>query len=113
MSTNNEDGKNVRVAELVGYSTYAWSAENILYNVFGVRTTRNFYFEMDLGNLINLVKDKSNDFEKIEALYNKLEQYVLGANDPLNLVLQDVKQYISTGNLSVLKSSVDGGGHEC
>lgn len=108
MSIHNENGKNVRMAELVGYSTYAWSAENILYNVFGVRTTRNFYFEMDIGNLITMVKDKSKEFEKIETLYNKLEKYVLGANDPLNLVLQEVKQYISTGKLSVLKSSVDG-----
>jgi predicted ATPase len=92
-----------RTAELIGYSTYAWSAENILYNIFQVRTTRNFYFEMDLRNLVNMVKDKSTDTLTLVTLINKIKKYTFDKNDPLHLILLDAERYLE--NVEELRES--------
>lgn len=90
---NMENG--IRTASTLDYSTYAWSTENILYNVFRVRTTRNFYFDIELREL--LYYTKGNRIEKlpeIKMLYSKLSRYVFDSKDPLNLILAEVKEYI-------------------
>ena len=77
------------------YSTYAWSAENILYNIFGVRTYRNYYFDMDVRELLYLISDnKREEIERIHYLYAKLKGYVLDANDPLNRIIDEAGEYI-------------------
>lgn len=88
-----EDG--VRSAVTLDYSTYAWSAENILYNVFHVRTTRNYYFDIELRELLQFISNKhAEDLPKIKQLYNKLSGYAFDSKDPLNLILDEVKEYI-------------------
>ena len=87
-----EDG--VRSAVTLDYSTYAWSAENILYNVFHVRTTRNFYFDLDLRELLCKVSEKDEDLARIKELYDKLSQYTFRGEDPLTLILKNVEEYI-------------------
>lgn len=87
-----EDG--VRSAVTLDYSTYAWSAENILYNVFQVRTTRNFYFDLDLRELLCKVSEKDEDLARIKELYDKLSQYTFRDEDPLMLILKNVEEYI-------------------
>ena len=90
---NMEDG--VRSAVTLDYSTYAWSAENILYNVFSVRTTRNFYFEIELRELLHYTShNQVEKLSKIKELYTKLSGYVFHPNDPLKHILQEVKEYI-------------------
>ncbi len=90
---NVENG--IRKASTLDYSTYAWSTENILYNVFHVRTTRNFYFDIDLRELLQYASGAvSPDLPKMKALYAKLSSYVFDDKDPLNLILQEVKEYI-------------------
>lgn len=83
-----------REAELIEYSTYAWSAENILYNIFKVRTTRNYYFEMDLRKLVSLIKEKSEQISEIEGLIVKLKKYILDDADPMILILEEAQRYI-------------------
>ena len=81
-------------AEIIPYDTYAWSAENIIYNVFGIRTTRNYYFESDLSFLILSLQDYDGSVEKresIEIQIDKLKKYVFGVNDPLNVLLKDAE----------------------
>lgn len=81
-------------AEIIPYDTYAWSAENIIYNVFGIRTTRNYYFESDLSYLILSLQDYDGSAEKresIEIQIDKLKKYVFGVNDPLNVLLKDAE----------------------
>ncbi len=85
---------NIRNSQLIEYSTYAWSAENILYNVFHVRTTRNYYFEMDLRNLISLIEEKSSNLEELTLLVNKLKKFIIDKNDPMNLILNEAERYI-------------------
>ncbi|WP_209366717.1 AAA family ATPase [Priestia megaterium] len=94
LDTINEE-KNVRKAELVTYSTYAWSAENILYNIFQVRTTRNYYFEMDLRRLVGAVKNKTQNIDELSSLINKLKGFVFDELDPINIIIQDAERYLS------------------
>lgn len=84
-------------AELIPYDTYAWSAENIIYNVFGIRTTRNYYFECDLSFLIQSLESFDRSEEKkreIEKQINKLKKYVYHSNDPLNKLIEEAEDKI-------------------
>lgn len=87
--------ENERKAELIDFDTYAWSVENILYDVFGTRTARNYFFEKDLSDLLDGVEvlGKDNIDEK-KRLLNKLESYVFSDNDPLKEILLEVKRRI-------------------
>lgn len=79
----------------IDYSTYAWSAENILYNIFEVRTFRNYYFDMDVRALLDAVSNnKEEDRKRIRSLYDKLSKYILDEKDPLNRILDEAKEYI-------------------
>jgi predicted ATPase len=89
-----KDKERPRTAELVTYSTYAWSAENVLYNIFRVRTTRNYYFEMDLRKLVNMITHKSRDLEQLEMLINKLKQFSFDDLDPINLIIEEAERYL-------------------
>jgi len=82
--------------EVVPYSTYAWSAENILYNVFGMRTTRNYYFERDLEKLLDAIEDENKlDINIAKEKLIKLKNYVLSNDDPLIDVLEEAEEYIN------------------
>ena len=75
-------------------STYGHSAENILYNTFGVATVRNHYFESDINRLLYLMSSKSKKKSEIEELIKKFMQFKMTANDPLNIVIKDAEKYI-------------------
>jgi len=89
-----DDDNEPSKAELLEYSTYSWSADNIIYNVFGLRTARNYYFEMDLRDMIESMQSRIPDIKLIEKLYNKLIGYNYDKNDPLNKVLDEVEVYL-------------------
>ncbi|MGN4425704.1 AAA family ATPase [Bacillus cereus group sp. MYBK30-1] len=91
---NNDDNEQTRKAELVQYSTFAWSAENILYNIFQVRTTRNYYFEMDLRKLVGMIKEKTKDLERLERLINKLKRYLFDESDPMIEIIEEAERYL-------------------
>ena len=88
---NIEEGK--KIAKTIEYDTYAWSAENVLYNVFGVRTTRNYYFNADLQELLTLINQKEK-LNRVKELYTKLSGYYFNEEAPLHLILNNVKEYI-------------------
>lgn len=84
-------------AELLPYSTYAWSAENIIYNVFGLRTTRNYYFESDLHKLlVGMQKTEmtKEDFEEVKELTDKLKKYIYNDEDPLALIVKQAEGFL-------------------
>lgn len=84
-------------AEIIPYDTYSWSAENIIYNVFGIRTTRNFYFEGDLSYLLNSLEafdDSEQQRTAIQSQINKLRRYVFNESDPLFLILSEAEERI-------------------
>ncbi|WP_345853424.1 AAA family ATPase [Shewanella algae] len=86
----------VRSCELIPYDTYAWSAESILYEVFNLRTTRNYYFETDLMELLKLISVRSQDKGRIERLHSKISRYSFGESDPINLIINQSKSYIES-----------------
>ena len=89
---SNEHGE--RSMRTIDYSTYAWSVENILYNIFHVRSIRNYYFEMDLRELIQLIGEGNKNLDRVSELYVKLSSYVFDEKDPLKLILQQAKEYL-------------------
>lgn len=78
----------------IEFSTYGMSAEEILYSVFKLRTTRNYYFEYDLSNMVSLINQKSDNFEKIRIYVDKFEKLTLSKADPLNELIRKAKKYL-------------------
>ncbi len=83
------------VSEFLDYSTEGWSAENILYNVFGVATVRNHYFDMDLRELLKLISSKKGNKEQIQKYIQKFEKFKTLPHDPLNLLIKSAKTYLN------------------
>ena len=75
--------------------TFGWSAEEVLYRVFELRTNRNHYFEYDITMLASLIQNNSNDIEKITTLIEKLKKYKFSNSDPLNYLLTKGEELIS------------------
>jgi predicted ATPase len=94
LQKNYSNNMELRRSNLIKYDTYAWSAENILYEVFKLRTTRNYYFEQNLTEILTLVSVKSDDKVKISDLYKKIRSYTFDKNDPVNLILNQVDDYL-------------------
>ncbi len=90
------NGVESRISKLIQYDTYAWSAENILYEVFNLRTTRNKYFESDIVSLLKLISESSHELEEVTRLHEKLSNYILNDNDPVNEILSQSKKYIES-----------------
>ena len=79
---------------MVDYSTYAWSAESVIYEIFETRTSRNYYFLNDLMKLQKLLNchDVSvSKFNEINSLIKKLEKYEFHEADPLRELIQRAK----------------------
>lgn len=82
------------VSELLE-SAYGNSAENILYNVFGVATVRNIYFESDIDKLLLLVSSRSKNKEEIIKILNKFKRFNTTQGDPLNVIINDAEKYLN------------------
>jgi predicted ATPase len=81
-------------SEFIAESTYGWSAEEILYNVFNVKTVRNHFIESDLIDLLGLISEKSQNTSKIRELLQSLKSLSLTPNDPLNAVIEEATSYL-------------------
>ena len=83
------------IAEILPFSTYTWSAENVIYNIFGVRTTRNYYFESELRKLIQMINedDASKNIDEINRLIMKIDKLIYDTDDPLNLIIKQAKEF--------------------
>lgn len=84
---------NNKITEFIKRNTYGWSAENVLYNIFGMRTTRNSYFLKDMSKLIKIVENQSTDFQELKNTITKLQKYTLSDDDPLNDVIKIGEDY--------------------
>lgn len=90
-----KDIDNNIVCRIIDFSTLGWSPESILYNVFKVSTTRNFYFEYDVQKLLSLISSKSDDKAEMLRLIEKLKNYTLPNEDPLNTIISKAEIYIN------------------
>lgn len=73
-------------------NTYGWSAEEVLYRIFEVRTTRNHHFEYDISRLASMLESKPLNLDEISKMVTKLEQFKLSDEDPLKYLLDLAKQ---------------------
>jgi predicted ATPase len=88
-----EDGK-LLPYHFEGWETYGWSAEEVLYKVFDVRTTRNHYLEMDLRKLLGLISQGSSNISEIESILSRIEKVRVDEVDPMNLIIKQAKEYL-------------------
>jgi predicted ATPase len=88
-------GKEIEIIDLPKeLDTFGWSAEDVLYKIFGLRTTRNHYMEVDLRELLHSISEKKQNKVELESIINRLEKVKLNSEDPLNLILSKAKEYI-------------------
>ncbi|WP_321388244.1 type I restriction-modification system subunit M [uncultured Enterococcus sp.] len=85
--------KHENVTQFIENDTYGWSAENVLYNIFGMRTTRNTYFLKDMDTMMTLVESQTEDMEQLESIIAKLSKYTLTKEDPLISLIEIAKDY--------------------
>jgi len=86
---------NTLSAELLeGKNTYGWSAEEILYRVFKVRTTRNYYLELELRELLHKIATKDKDKNRMIEILNRIKELKLDNKDPLKLVIKKTEDYL-------------------
>ncbi|MCT3800756.1 AAA family ATPase [Elizabethkingia anophelis] len=80
-------------------NTFGWSAEDVLYNVFNVASTRNKFVAEDIANILNHLS--SGNTKKINKLskekYDKLLylEAALKENDPLKRVVNTILNKVS------------------
>lgn len=80
--------------ERVESDVFGWSPENILYNIFGMTSTRNSYFESDLRKIISAITNGMPKENLIEPL-SRIKKFNITEDDPLKLVIARAEKYIS------------------
>jgi len=88
-------GREIEIIDMPkGIDTYGWSAEDVLYKIFGLRTTRNHYMEVDMRELLHSISEKKQNKAELEVIIKRLESVKLNNEDPLNLIITKAKEYI-------------------
>ncbi|MFC4739993.1 AAA family ATPase [Flavobacterium ponti] len=93
LTLKNDENNNL-LLNTIPKSTYGWTAEEVLYTVFDVRSTRNSFFEFDLNKLIKLINESSNDLDEIKRILDKFSTIKLSDEDPLNIIIEKGNKYI-------------------
>lgn len=87
----------IEIVELPKHlDTYSWSAEEILYNIFKVKTVRNYFFEAELTDLLGLISEGSKNRTEIQRLLGSIKSIKISPNDPLNGVIEETEEYLKT-----------------
>ncbi|MDP2176488.1 MAG: AAA family ATPase [Bacteroidota bacterium] len=92
----NRNNENKLESNLIKADTFGWSAEDILYNVFNVRSTWNPFLEADLTELLGLISINSKEKNKIEDLISKFKKLPTRKNDPLQDIIKEANKYLTT-----------------
>lgn len=89
------DNNGVLSKEISG-STYGWSPESVLYNIFNVRTTNSIYLERDLSLALSMISSNNCDISKLKELNKKFIKLTLDKKDPLNELIKSIDGYITS-----------------
>ncbi|WP_420230771.1 AAA family ATPase [Psychrobacter sp. ER1] len=89
--------KGVICANGLEKSTYGWSAEDILLNVFEMETTRNFDLYQSVSKALLLLSDNKRSNEELKFIQNNLKSFYpsLLDNDPIKPVIEAIFKAIS------------------
>ncbi|HDM8144629.1 TPA: AAA family ATPase [Vibrio harveyi] len=74
-------------------TTYGWSPESILYNIFNIRTMNSTYLEEDINKALELIAIRSTDLDTLVSIRKKLESLVFDSKDPLHEIVEEIKNY--------------------
>lgn len=92
LDRDRETGVITNLAE--GVNTYGWSTDDILYEVFRIRNTKNEALERDLERAIQLMEEKGVPQEgEIEALLTRFNNVYRGVRDPLGKFIEELEKY--------------------
>jgi predicted ATPase len=90
-------GEEIEVIPLAkNLNTFGWSAEDVLYNIFNVRSPLNYYLQADLTELLGMIANNIKDSEKIGSILNKLKALPKRENDPLQEIIVEATDYLSS-----------------
>lgn len=86
----NQDG--VCESNKLPFTPYAWSAENILTEVFQVPSSRNIYFAQLVQDVLNMLQDVNRDEVKLKFALERVGEMAtyLSENDPLKEVINEL-----------------------
>lgn len=85
------NGKNI-IGTIYESDTFGWSVESILYNVFNIKTLRNYYLERDVNKILRLTSDVDANRNEINNILEKLDGLNIRKEDPLNDLINDIKE---------------------
>ena len=97
---NDKNKNEIKIVDLpYNLNTYGWSAEDVLYNVFNVVSTRNKFVADDIAKILNYLSqgDKNKVNKLSEKQYNELLELeaALKDNDPLKTVVKKILTKVS------------------
>lgn len=90
------DGRILNVDFPKNLNTFGWSAEDVLYNIFNVRSSLNYYLQADLTELLGMIANNIKNPEKIGAILEKLNALPKRENDPLQEIILEATEYLSS-----------------
>lgn len=76
--------------------TFGWSAEDVLYNIFNVRSSLNYYLQADLTELLGMMANNIKEPKKIRLILDKLNLLPKRDNDPLQNIIEEATEYLNT-----------------
>ncbi|WP_421193707.1 AAA family ATPase [Aeromonas enteropelogenes] len=75
-------------------NTFGWSPEQVLYNIFGLTTTRNHYFERDLRLILSIISKENLNAGEIYAPLERIKRFNITDDDPLKLIITRAEEFI-------------------
>lgn len=91
--------KEIEIVDLpVNLNTFGWSAEDVLFRVFNVKSTRNHYYEMVVADLLYLLYQQNKDnntIQLIRAKVNDLKNLKVSEDDPIRELIIEAETYIN------------------
>ncbi|WP_270671871.1 AAA family ATPase [Aeromonas sp. QDB17] len=93
MHTKRTKDGDVEITEC-NQNTFGWSPEQVLYNVFGLSTTRNHYFERDLRLIVNILSRVNKNKEEIHEPLERIKRFNITDDDPLKLLINRADEFI-------------------
>jgi len=89
------DESGLKVTYPISEDTFGWAAEQVLLKVFNVATTRNYYLEMELRELLHLISENSKNKKRIRELLENVKLVSTDKNDPLREIVKEAENYLS------------------
>jgi len=83
--------------EALDLPTFGWSADQILLNVFGLGTTRNFYFKQKIDSILKEISVKEFDKNSVEKKLEQLEKFDvsdLKDDDPMKILIKRIREKV-------------------